>query len=160
MKTHPSQGVAVKLYRMMFTIIVALMVMAIGACADSPTAPRERAAVALWSDTRVLYMDMNTYTHISVRSTVIGRNSVNDADSIIVRMDNKSLTSLVEHQGQYLEKILVGGTSKETVVHYQFIRITAKETPGDSWIYYRSRIDPTQKDSIRVVVSTFDGGKG
>ncbi|KND48964.1 MAG: hypothetical protein AB200_00860 [Parcubacteria bacterium C7867-005] len=149
-----------KYLRLLPVILLAAVTMATTACGDSPTEPKERIAVAVSAGEPALIMPVNTNGYVFIQSTVIGRNSTDDADVIMVRTNDDFVSAMKRSEGNYTNVTPIGNGYKESVTHYEVWELTPEGQIGISWFHFRSRIDPTQKDSVKVIIVPFEGGKG
>lgn len=140
-------------------VFLAFVAMIAGACADSPTAPKEQYFVDVdVNNDYPVNLSVGDSTIIGVRSIVIGANTINKADNLIMRVRGDFIESgRIIDEYTYISSMYDNGEVQPRVVHAEFWMIRAGQKNGISWIVFKSMIDPTKKDSIQVVVTTPKG---
>ena len=147
--------------RMAITVFVVLVAMLAGACADSPTAPKERITVAvsvLGLDWSTVYTTPGSVVGFGIQSIVVGRNSTRYADVLITRKDALVDSVTKAYENSYTSQEEIGNTWKPSVVRYEYLNVWVGDKVGTSWFVFKSRTDPTQKDSVRIVIQPYYGG--
>ncbi|MFZ2048920.1 MAG: hypothetical protein WAV25_01310 [Minisyncoccia bacterium] len=146
-----------------FLVLYGLAI-ALAACGDNnPTAPREKSTVIVTANDifhAPVVMFVGGKASVGIQSSIIGENRLDAADVLVVKVD--SLITKLErtYNGSGLGTFYYNNVTKSTVDRFEVWELTAGMKTGTTWMKFHSTVDPTQRDSLQIIVFGVTNIKG
>ena len=134
----------------------------LSACGEgNPTAPREMSTVIVTASDSYhtpVVVFVGSKVSVGIQSTIIGESNLNAADILVVKTDSLITKQERTYFGSGIGSFYYNNVQKPTVDRFEVWERTAGQKTGTTWMRFHSSVDPTQGDSIQVIV--FSNTKG